>query len=469
MNEYNHHRIIERVAIDPSVKKIFLEASDFTDFFIGFAGSKKIWKWDETAKQKYFFYLFYYDITIKGKNTIKLKRITKNDYDLGIRMLKTNNSIRCMEKSGEKLSDGSFLLEEWDPSHDEKEFFSSVNGRTRSPKEAMEDMGDTANQSDNVAFLHAMGAIDENKNDSRGEFENHLKKCFSEYLFLEKEKHALFMLGIAFHGIMDSFTPSHMDFQKYAAQDMGLHAQGDVIPVFGRFDKDGILLDGNCYEQESVRFDPGQFTKEIPRNQAICIYKKRFSGNESSYVNPVEFRMLKIFFYISDIQEGKGDVWNSVGNIDDFSEQKFRGCTIKQINDIIGNGNYKYGPKSYTYSEAAIKVISDIYQYLCNEREKCKTYAYYKNEKERIVDEALNYWIKIYDGVEGIKIKNCKKEFFMNVIRDEHLGLFFKNPKIRLYDKDPDLDEEYNKYKESKEYKEWVAQQEIDRLDRLKG
>ena len=361
MNEYNHYRIIERVALDrgldASIKKIFIEASDFTDFF---------WSPTISAKNKYYFYLYYYDITIKGTNAIKLNRITKNDYDLGIRKLKRNNSILCMEKSGEKLLDGSYSLEGWDPSHDEKEFFSSVNNRKRSPKEALvEIIGDTANQSDNVAFLHAMGAMDENKDDSRDEFVRHLKKCFSEYLFLEKEKDALFMLGIAFHGIMDSFTPSHMDFQKYSAQDMGLHAQGDVIPIMGKFDKDGKLIEGNFSEQEEVIFDPGQFTKEILPLQLLYPFIKHFDDND--FVNPVEYKMLRVFFHISDIGVGYGKDWASVGDIDKFWKT-FKGCTLKQIKEILRHGKYRYGPKSYAYSEAAIRVISDIYKYLSKKR-----------------------------------------------------------------------------------------------------
>ena len=480
MNEYNHHRIIERVAhhcgISTPIKNKFIEASDFSDFFIGIFGGK-LSEWKDTAKQKFFFYRFYYTINIKGSNTIGLNRIASNGF-IG------NNSKKCIKKAGDKGMDGKYSLFGWNSLNDEKEFFSSVNDRTRSPQT---DMGDTANQSDNVAFLHAMGAEGEIAGDSnetkgaegeiagdlgdtnntkgktsRSIFEDHLKKCFAEYLFLEDEEEALFMLGIAFHGIMDSFTPSHMGFQKYAEQDMGLHAQGDVIPVMGKFNKDGELLEGNFSDEEAIIFDPGQFTKEIRRNQAICILKKRFGGNGYSFVNPVEYQMFKIFFYISDVQEvGCG----GFGDIDTFLKRFHRLTTINQINHIIRNGNYRYGPKSYTYSEAAIKVISDIYMYLCNERLKCTSYAFYKKEKETIIAKALNYWIGVYDGKEKIKVKNCKEEFSMKTIRDEHLKLHFGNPQNNLYNKDSDLDERFNKYKESNEYKEWVAQQNIDRLN----
>ena len=96
--------------------------------------------------------------------------------------------------------------------------------------------------------------------------------------------------------------------------------------------------------------------------------------------------------------------------------------------------------------------------YLCNERLKCTSYAFYKKEKETIITKALNCWIGVYDGKEKIKVKNCKEEFSMMTVRDEHLKLHFENPQNNLYKKDPDLDERYNKYKESNEYKEWVAQ-----------
>lgn len=428
MNEYNHHRIIERVALDcgldASIKKIFIEASDFTDFFIGAFNSMKIWEWKDTAKQKYFFYRFYYTININSSNTIRLNRVTSNGF-IG------NNSIECMENAGEKGLDGKYSLSGWNSLNDEKEFFSSVNDRKRSPHT---DKGDTANQSDNVAFLHAMGAAGETAGDtreatgakiktSRSVFEDHIKKCFAEYLFLEDEEEALFMLGIAFHGIMDSFTPSHMGFQKYTEQDMGLHAQGDVIPIMGRFN-----------EEETVCFDPGQFKKEIIRNKLFFPGVKYY--NSDAIVNPVEYKMLRIFFYISDIQVDYGNGWGGVGDIDEFWKT-FKGCTLKQINDILGHGRYRYGPKSYVYSEAAIKVISGIYKLLCDEREKCKSYTSYKDKKEGIVDKALKYWSKIYDGEP------------MKGIREEHLGL-------SLYSKDPELED-------------WKAQQEIGRIDRLKG
>lgn len=417
MNEYNHHRIIERVALDrgldASIKKIFIKASDFTDSIM--------------ADPDYFFYRNYYSIEAKN-NTIQLNRVKSYRPYLG------------MGISGEKKSNMFFSLSNWDANIDKKEFFSAVNERCKS---AHFDELDTGNQSDNVAFLHAMGAVGESMENSRSIFENHLKTCFAEYLFLENEKDALFMLGIAFHGIMDSFTPSHMGFQKYTEQDMGLHAQGDVIPIMGSFDDDGKpkLLEWNFFEKEKVRFTPGQYSEEKgilkPLKRGFIRSYKYYDGN--AIVNPVEYKMLRIFIHISDIQVDYGNGWGGVGDIDEFWKT-FKGCTLKQIDNILGHGSYRYGPKSYAYSEAAIKVISEIYEFLCNERKKCKSYTSYKDKKEGIVDKALEYWSEIYDGEP------------MKDIREKHLGL-------SLYSKDPELED----------WKTQKAQQDIDRLNRLKG
>lgn len=464
MNEYNHHRIIERVAfnfgIDSSVKKQFIEASDFADFFIGFFDTNKpIQEWKETAKQKYYFYRFYYNINIKNGNTISLDRVTSNGFSV-------NNSIRCMENAGEKGLDGKCILNSWSGLSDEKEFFSSVNNRKRSPKS---DKGDTANQSDNVAFLHAMGAkgeapedkdktAEDKRKSSRTVFEEHLKKCFAEYLFLEDTEQALFMLGIAFHGIMDSFTPSHMGFQKYTEQDMGLHAQGDVIPILN-----------NKFHEEEVIFDPGQFKKEIPRNQFICITKKRFDGND--VVNPVEYWMLRIFLTIGNIQlKTKDNFWKDADEL----WKELKGKLISEINHKIGNrGKYRFGPKSYAYSEAAITVISSIYKLLSRERTYCSDYTYYKEKKIEIIEKAMNYWIDVYDGKKNIDytVKYCETNAqngykVITPIGEESVCLSMKDMReghmrLSLYSKDnPELE---------REYKEWVAQQDIDRLNRLKG
>lgn len=436
MNEYNHHRIIERIALglglDSSIKKIFIKASDFTDSI--------------SAKSDYYFYRNYYSIKTES-NTLRLNRVSSNGYVF------SNKSKQNINNSGEKLLDGTYSIgDDWSHWTDEKEFFSAVNGRNKS---SHFDELDTGNQSDNVAYLHAMGAVGETAGDtgnSRSIFEDHLKICFTEYLFLEKEEEALFMLGIAFHGIMDSFTPSHMDFQKYTEQDMGLHAQGDVIPIMGKFDKDGKLLKGNFSELEPILFDPGQYTKEGTGTQFFIRSYKYFDGND--IVNPVEYKMLRIFFYVSDIQVEYDNAWDGVGDVEEFCKT-FSMCQLRQINNILRCGNYRYGPKSYAYSEAAIKVISDIYTFLRDEKEKkCKNYLNYKENKDEIVDKALKYWKRVYDGEVNVVyiVNQCKEVHSMNTIRDNHTVL-------SLYTKDPELEK----------WKELQARQSVDRLNRLKG
>lgn len=445
MNEYNHHRIIERVALDrgldASIKKIFIKASDFTDSIM--------------ADPDYFFYRNYYTIEAKN-NTIQLNRVKNYRPYLG------------MGISGEKKSNMFFSLPNWDANIDKKEFFSAVNERCKS---AHFDELDTGNQSDNVAFLHAMGAVGESMENSRSIFENHLKTCFAEYLFLENEKDALFMLGIAFHGIMDSFTPSHMGFQKYTEQDMGLHAQGDVIPIMGSFDDDGKpkLLEWNFFEKEKVRFTPGQYSEEKgilkPLKRGFIRSYKYYDGN--AIVNPVEYRMLRIFLIIGDIEESNPnpneDKWKYVNK--DVLWKELEGKLLSEINQKLGNKDkYRFSPQSYAYSEAAIRVISDIYKYLSKKREECKNYSEYKNNKQEIVNDAMDIWKKVYDkearmdkdgniihedGNIAFLFDNQKKSYAMKTLREEHIGL-------SLYYKDPELED-------------WKAQQDIDRLNRLKG
>ena len=198
MNEYNHHRIIDafalRLHLDPQIVKVLKDASTFAD--------------DIKAEFSYFFYHFYYDIKVKNSNTLIMPYVNKQ-YNY-------NQSVDSMTHCGEKELIPYGLIG-WDPSFDEKEFFSSINERKKSNHRDFLDIG---NQSDNVAFLHAMAAEGETREKAQGKFEEHLKNCFAEYLFLTNEDDALFMLGIALHGIMDSFTPSHTNFQKYTEQDM---------------------------------------------------------------------------------------------------------------------------------------------------------------------------------------------------------------------------------------------------------
>lgn len=396
MNEYNHHRIIERVAatiqLNPSKKETLIKASDFSDFAI----SKT-----NTAKSQYYYYRSYYNIGIKG-GTITLDRVKKNGY-LG------NNSIQSMKNAGEKSSGGPL---NWNPDNDEKEFFSSVNGKKKS---SHFDLLDVANQSDNVSFLHAMGAADEDEEVSRNEFVRHIKKCFSEYLFLKDEKEALFMLGIAMHGIMDSFTPSHTGFQKYSKQSMALHAQGDVIPIKGAFDEDGKLI-GLQNVEETVSFIPGQFNKEGAA-QALDKYIKGFDGDDK--INDFEYEMLCIFLIIADItSKNTGERvttdergYSSKDKTLSFMNEYLKGKTLEEIKLFLQN--YRYGESAYIYSETAINVLIKIYESLTFGRShRIKSYEDYKdkNLKNEEVDIAVSIWSKNYDKLHRDEHFKAKHE-----------------------------------------------------------
>lgn len=464
MNEYNHHRIIERVALDrgldTSIKKTFIKASDFTDSIM--------------ADPDYFFYRNYYTIETKN-NIIQLNRVKSYRPYLG------------MGISGEKQSSFSFSLTEWNENIDKKEFFSTVNERCKSAHSDLFDMG---NQSDNVAFLHAMGAEGETAGDtyrdgsgkelsnmgaegemegdtgektkdkgktSRSLFEDHLKTCFAEYLFMEKEEEALFMLGIAFHGIMDSFTPSHMGFQKYTEQDMGLHAQGDVVPIMGSFDDDGKLIAGNFSEKEKVHFDPGQYTKEGFMNQQFIRKYKYFDGDD--FLNPIEEEMFRVFLYIGDLQaKDNTGIWKSLNvvaflktfgnNKKEINSVLKKTHTIKEkgTNNILEEPVYRYGPKSYAYSEAAITVIREVYDLLSKSRKTIKSYDDYKQTKNT-VEKAVNIWQEVYDGKR--KIVFCinnnvseKQECNMLKLRSEHLkyDLYSKKKELESYKTEVELE-----------------------------
>ena len=174
------------------------------------------------TEDKFYFCHFYYNIE-HGNNTIKLNRSGRNDYTFNKSMDNCDSLCMVKEYTGKLYS--------------AKDFYTFINDFFQGDDRTQYLKGkgnNKSNRSNCVAFLHAMGAelgetISEKPSLSRTIFEEHLKKCFAEYLFLKDENEALFMLGIAMHGIMDSFTPSHMGFQHYAAQDMTLHAQGDVI------------------------------------------------------------------------------------------------------------------------------------------------------------------------------------------------------------------------------------------------
>ena len=385
------------IGLNSSKKETLIKASDFTDFAITITNN---------AKSQYYYYRNYYKIGIRG-STIRLDRVKNNGYGL----INTNNSIQSMKNAGEKSSGGPL---DWDPDNDEKEFFSAVNGRKKS---SHFDLLDVANQSDNVSFLHAMGAAGEDKTKSRDEFEKHLKKCFAEYLFLKNEDDALFMLGIAMHGIMDSFTPSHTGFQKYSEQSMALHAQGDVIPIKGEFDKDGRLI-GLPNSEETVSFIPGQYDKDNAGAQKLDKYIKGFDDDDRKIIkgfdddgsiHDFEYEMLRIFLIISDITSkdgdrvtiGKNDFPDKVKTLS-FMNENLKGKTLEEINLFLKN--YKYGESAYVYSETAINVLIKIYESLSYGRShRIKSYEDYKgkNRKNEEVDIAIKIWSDKYDELHN--------------------------------------------------------------------
>lgn len=397
MNEYNHHRIIDVVAsslhLGQQTIKTLKDASTFAD--------------DIKAEFSYFFYHFYYDLRLKDSNTLVLSNVNKH-YNY-------NQSVVSMSHCGEKES-SLYVLNNWDPSFDEKEFFSSINGRNKSNHGDFLDIG---NQSDNVAFLHAMAAKDENIKKAQEKFEDHLKYCFSAYLFLANEIDALFILGIGLHGIMDSFTPSHTNFQKYTEQDMALHAQGDVIRI----------LDG----KDKFEFDPGQFNEEkwyVQFGFKEIIAKGYDSDN---YINPIEFEMLRIFLILSNV------TFKSTGKELDDEEidelwKTLHNKTKTEINKIL-NDNYCSGLKACIFSEASIYVLGEIYKFLSKAREICKEqgYNYYSENKADVISKALNTWKDIYEGEKLLYGKYNVHELIL-----EHTNL-------NLYSKENEIVNEYRK------------------------
>ena len=378
MNEYNHHRIIRKFIHDnklPSnIYDIFIKASNFTDSI--------------NAEWKYFFYHFYYDIKIDN-DFIELDRVDED----------TNASSASMGRSD------TLLMNTW---LSEKDFFSTINERPRSKQLDPFDIG---NQSDNVAFLHAMGSvvckadgivirekdgivIREKPSRSEEVFVEHLKKCFAEYLFLENEDKALFMLGIAMHGMMDSFTPSHMNFQHYTNQDMALHAQGDVIPI-KCFEIDGITIYNT---DEPVRFIPGQFDKDKIGSKLLDKYKKGF--NDNNQINAIEYEMLKIFLDISKLEKG-GICVNQAELLASLKNKK-----LDEINMILSN--YKYGNDAYIYGESAIQAMTSVYDFLSAERRNLPIdYKKYKEEKEKILNDAIKKWENVYEREELKKLRDA--------------------------------------------------------------
>lgn len=414
MNEYNHHRVIERFVFDnrnknlpQNIQDVFEKASDFTDSI--------------NAEWKCFLYHFYYDIDVREDNTIMLSRVDE----------KTNRSSSSMSVCGDfvtYIQPATYQMP-FSSLTDEKEFFSFINDRPRSPRH---DILDTGNQSDNVAFLHAMGAelgkirggtISENPQLSQAVFEKHLKKCFAEYLFLEDDDKALFMLGIAMHGIMDSFTPSHMGFQHYTKQDMALHAQGDVIPVRNITIKESEKNKWDNSEQtkfeyqptsEEVEFVPGQCDKDGTVARLFSNVIKNLNDND--YLNDIEYEMLKIFLHISKLHPKNRP---AIEDVDSFWKT-FKNDSLHQIKEVLKH--YEYSDEAYVFSDKAIKTMTEIYDYLSKQRNNYirKKYQNYKNCKATVLNEAVGKWRKQYDSLETERTSHL------------HLGLYSKEKGEKL-------------------------------------
>lgn len=403
MNKTNHNKVIERFASQNGFVKTLKKASDFTDSPM-------------PPGTQYYYYHFYYDINIK-ENTIQLSRIDENDtdaYEQSMKMCgdkydeKTKQYYDDRSKKSKLISYGYEGSEkrEWSISTDKKEFFSTfIHGRKKSEKFELNDilgksiseignntLLDIGNQSDNVAFLHAMRAAKEDKGTAFSIFEKHLKKCFAEYLFIKDPEKATFMLGIALHGIMDSFTPSHMDFQKFSEQDWGLHAQGDVVP----FD---IVIP---FRKDDVEFDPGQSIKEAWYVGLIFDIKKDY--NSDNHINDKEFEMFKIFAAISGLADDV-DVQKIINEtidlfeIDYFNIQGDYQSAIetrpkRKLNEILKTK--LYSKDAYVFSDAAVEVCGKVFKMLSETKAQINNnYQGYKDQKV-VIDNAFNIWKNKY-------------------------------------------------------------------------
>lgn len=360
---------------------------------------------DTFTEDEFFFCHFYYNIECKN-NVIELSRSGRNDYSFD------NKMDNC-----DSIRDGKL--------HKAKEFYTFINDFFQGDDRTQYLKGkgkNKSNRSNCVAFLHAMGAelgetVSETPSLSRTFFEEHLRKCFAEYLFLKDEAEALFMLGIAMHGIMDSFTPSHMGFQHYSDQDKNLHAQGDIVP---------IRCNSTQAEQHvgaTVQFNPGKSTYKESRiidftstERSIGKTIDSVIGRDyisSQFKGVIEYCMLKIFLYISKIRNKRTkELIANKENIEQFWKS-LNGKSLQQVNNILLD--YEYSDDSYIYSDSAKKTMINIYNHLSQKRCDCQnSYQHYKEAKKSI-QTAVDFWKNEYDKIQ--------------TIRDEHINL-------HLYDKD---------------------------------
>lgn len=410
MNETNHKRVIYGLNINADLETLNA-ASKFTDSI--------------KASDDYFYYHFYYDINIHG-NTIQLMRVDekeKDAFEKSMEMCGDKYDLETKEYYSDLSQKGRLISSpnrEWSTATNKKEFFSTfINGRNKSEKLIVQDvigkkfselgnnsLMDVGNQSDNVAFLHAMAAVDEDTKTALSVFKEHLKKCFTEYLFILDPQKAQFILGVALHGIMDSFTPSHMGFQNYAKQDWGLHAQGDVIPFHG----------------DTVYFDPGQAAKESWLNQLFFDLKKDY--NSDIHLNNQEFEMFKIYATIAGLDEDEevkmvldGETSlidylslnmnpNVLGKIEMVT---YEPRSRAKLNKIL---KYKLFRKTaFVYSDTAICVCKKVYEDLCIAKSRIEDYKGYKNEKtvkkDNAIDAAINTWEEEY-----VKLESQREDLF---------------------------------------------------------
>lgn len=396
MNEHNHHKIIEKFTKDKSIPGIDIthileEASDFSDDFRGIL--KTEFAIDPigvlidspidtlhvviTDESQFYYYHFFYNIEIEvdkndlGKGKIILKRHKKDDPakkpekdDLG--------------KNAEKYIDNLKL------------YYTAVNDRE---DYFLTGFAEGSNQSNCVAFLHAMGAKTKhekfNENNPRRTFEEHLKKCFGEYLYLKDEKEALFMLGIALHGIMDSFTPSHAGFQVYGDQDMALHAQGDVLPIKDKKDKD----DGEL----CLSFIPGQYNEETKIIMKALAWKKGYNDNE--FLNDREYEMLRCFLIISKVAYKKNNKELDIYEIKNLCDY-FQNCLVplSKINKVLSEG-YTYGKSAFDHSTIALQALENVYSILSTKRKEIRDFGGYKAAKS-CCQNAVNAWRDEYKKID---------------------------------------------------------------------
>jgi hypothetical protein len=422
MNTVNHHRVIREFVkrlpreciIGKQEIKLLNDASDYTDHFPGINDNgipvigtiQSLYEFAslpgfaDKDEKPFFFYHFYYDIKLQKKEQenigiINLVRNKKND----------NNCEKTIKNCDiDKVIKASFDCK--------KTFFSDINNCSYwlNPTDDL----DFSNQSACVSFLHAMGAAKtiqnkgglsiiekEKQKDSLNRFKHHLLSCFSEYLFIKSPKEALFILGIAFHGIMDSFTPSHMEFQYYPEQDMALHAQGDVVPFIG----------------DSVFYEPGQYKDDNNASKGktgwAALLSKHYNDNDN--INDTEFEMFKIFAAIGVISkntaiesiiEGETDISAiTFVPINEFSVKEVSYQSLNRLQTLTNNT--KYGDDAFVYSEAAIVVCKEIYVMLSKAKSKIKSFDDYKTQKETVIDKALSIWWNKYDY-----LKDKRKELF---------------------------------------------------------